>query len=150
MVSEQSSESPGDVARDTLSSDPADVAEQADRLAMIMEAEAVRNALAGSSGEGSLDGRGLPLEDDEYLVAAEEAVDASDDPLHAGGLTPRPVLDPEVSAMHVVDEVDPERDFYVDDETDSQRADADFDQFDELDRNLTAEDQTLLGIDPYD
>jgi len=117
---------------------------------MIMEAEAVRNALAGSSGEGTLDGRGLPLGDDEFLVAAEDAVDASDDPLHAGGLTPRPVLDPEVSAMHVDDEVDPERDFYVDDETDSQRADADFDQFDELDRDLTAEDQTLLGIDPYD
>lgn len=144
------SDSPSDVARATQDSDVADVADQADRLSMIMEAEALRNARAGSSGEGSLDGLDLPLEDDEFDLAEEGAVDASDDPIHAGGLTPRPILEPELSAMHVVDDVDPQRDFYLDDETDEERADTDFDQFDEPLANLTPEDETLMGIDPYE
>jgi hypothetical protein len=150
MADETPSDSPGDVARDTLSSDPGDVADQGDRLAMIMEAEAVRNGMAGGSGEGSLDGLELPLQDDEFVLASEGAEDASDDPMHAGGLTPRPIVEPEVSAMHVVDDVDPARDFYLDDESDAERADADFDQFDEPVENLTPEDQTLMGIDPYE
>lgn len=144
------SDSPSDIARATQDANVADVADQADRLSMIMEAEALRNARAGSSGEGSLDGLDLPLEDDEFVLAEEGAVDASDDPVHAGGLTPRPILEPELSAIHVVDDVDPQRDFYLDDETDEERADADFDQFDESLANLTPEDETLMGIDPYE
>lgn len=49
-----SSETPSDVADATRGAEPGDIADQADRLSMVMEAEAVRNALAGSSGEGSL------------------------------------------------------------------------------------------------
>lgn len=145
-----SSETPSDVADATRGAEQGDIADQADRLSMVMEAEAVRNALAGSSGEGSLEGYDLPLEDDETLVAEEGAVDASDDPMHAGGLTGAPVVEAEVAAMHVVDDVDPARDFYLDDEDDEQRADPDFDQFDEPITHLTPEDETLLGIDPYE
>lgn len=144
------SDSPSEVARATQDPGVADVADQADRLAMIMEAEAVRSALSGASGEGSLDGLDLPLEDEEYVLAEEGAPDASDDPVHAGGLTPRPILEPELAAIQVVDDVDPQRDYYLDDETDEERADADFDQFGEPIENLTPEDETLLGIDPYE
>ncbi|MFM8515089.1 MAG: hypothetical protein ACKOBJ_02370 [Actinomycetota bacterium] len=70
--------------------------------------------------------------------------------MHAGGLTGAPVVEAEVAAMHVVDDVDPARDFYLDDEDDEQRADPDFDQCDEPITHLTPEDETLLGIDPYE
>lgn len=102
-----SSETPSDVADATRGAEQGDIADQADRLSVVMEAEAVRNALAGASGEGSLEGYDLPLEDDETLVAEEGAVDASDDPMHAGGLTGALVVEAEVAAMHVVDDVDP-------------------------------------------
>jgi elongation factor G len=39
---------------------------------------------------------------------------------------------------------------YLDDESDVQRADPSRDQFDGAPRDLTPEDETLLGIDPYD
>jgi hypothetical protein len=150
MGVDRESSSPERVLHATRSQDPSDVADEADRLTMIMEAEAVHNARAGSSGEGSLDGYDLPLGDDESLLAEEGGEDASDDPMHAGGLTPRPLVEPELQAIHVIDDVDPTRDHYLDDETDEERADPDFDQFDEPITNLTPEDETLLGVDPYE
>jgi hypothetical protein len=150
MGVDRESSSPERVLHATRSQDPSDVADEADRLTMIMEAEAVHNARAGSSGEGSLDGYDLPLGDDESLLAEVGGEDASDDPMHAGGLTPRPLVEPELQAIHVIDDVDPTRDHYLDDETDEERADPDFDQFDEPITNLTPEDETLLGVDPYE
>lgn len=145
-------DSPEEVARATAyDGGPAgDAADQAEHLSMVMEAEAIRNALNGSEGEGSLDGLEYPLEDTESWLSLEEAEDASDDPVHAGGLTARPWLPAEEAAMHTVDDVDPDRDRYLDEETDDERSDPNFDQFDEPDENLTPEDETLLGIDPYE
>lgn len=103
---------PGKIARDTVNtSDPGgDMAEQAERLTMIMEAEAVRNAVRGEqgqyAGEGSLDGYLYPLEDTEELLAMEDADDSSDDPMHAGGLTPSPWISAENSAMHEIGDID--------------------------------------------
>lgn len=134
-----------------MSDNNADVADQADRLTMIMEAEAIRNGARGISGEyeyggeGSLDGYSYPLEDVEEVLAMEDAEDSSDDPLHAGGLSPAPWIPAENAAMHIVG-----TDEYATDETDTQRADPSFDQFDEPINSLTPEDETLLGIDPYE
>ena len=127
-----------------------DAADQAEHLSMVMEAEAIHNALNGGGGEGSLDGLDLPLEDTESWLAMEDAEDSSDDPMHAGGLTPRPWVPAEEAAMHTVDDFDPSADAYLGDETDAERADPNFDQFDEPIEHLTAEDETLLGIDPYE
>lgn len=127
-----------------------DAADQAEHLSMVMEAEAIHNALNGGGGEGSLDGLDLPLEDTESWLAMEDAEDSSDDPMHAGGLTPRPWVPAEEAAIHTVDDFDPSGDAYLDDETDSERADPNFDQFDEPIEHLTPEDETLLGVDPYE
>lgn len=146
------SASPSQVARATSSGAdvPGDAADQAERLTMIMEAEARHNALNGGGGEGSDDGLAYPLEDLEDVLAMEDADDGSDDPMHAGGLTPAPWVPAERAAMHVVDLEDPEDSGYVDDESDSERADPYRDQFDGPPRDLTPEDETLIGIDPYD
>lgn len=142
---------PENVARSTsdMSDNNADIADQADRLTMIMEAEAARNGARGVhgefAGEGSLDGFSYPLEDVEETLAEEDAEDSSDDPMHAGGLNPAPWIPAENAAMHVVG-----MDEYAGDETDAQRTDPNFDQFDEAEAGLTPEDETLLGIDPYD
>ena len=118
---------------------------------MIMAAEATREALrGGDGGEGSLEGYNYPLEDTEGLLAVEDADDASDDPMHAGGLRPAAWMPAEQAAMHVVDFDDPSMDRYASDETDTERADPDRDQFDGPSLHLTPEDETLLGIDPYD
>ncbi len=144
-------DTPDEIARTTVDmTDPAgDSADQADRLSMIMEAEATRNAARGITGEfggeGSLDGYSYPLEDTEEVLAVEDAEDSSDDPMHAGGLNPAPWVPAEQAAMHVEGS-----DTYYSDETDEQRADPQFDQFDEPDKHLTPEDETLMGIDPYD
>jgi len=141
---------PEQIAQSTVDmTDPSgDSADQADRLTMIMEAEAARNAIRGTSGEyggeGSLDGLSYPLEDTEETLAMEDAEDSSDDPMHAGGLNPSPYIPAESAAMHIV-----ESDEYLDDETNEQRADPNFDQFDEPVGPLTDEDKTALGIDPY-
>lgn len=127
-----------------------DAADQAEHLSMVMEAEAIHNALNGGGGEGSLDGLDLPLEDTESWLAEEDAEDSSDDPMHAGGLTPRPWVPAEEAAIHTVDDFDPSADAYLDDETDAERSDPNFDQFDEPEEHLTPEDETLLGIDPYE
>jgi hypothetical protein len=145
-------DSPDEVARATAyDGGPAgDAADQAEHLSMVMEAEAIHNALDGGAGEGSLDGLEYPLEDTESWLAMEDAEDASDDPMHAGGLKPRPWIPAEESAMHTVDDLDPSADAYLDDETDAERADPSFDQYDEPEQHLTPEDETLLGIDPYE
>lgn len=146
------SDSPEEVAKATAyDGGPAgDAADQAEHLSMVMEAEAIHNALNGGGGEGSLDGLDLPLEDTESWLAMEDAEDSSDDPMHAGGLTARPWVPAEEAAMHTVDDFDPSADAYLDDETNAERADPNFDQFDEPIEHLTAEDETLLGIDPYE
>lgn len=113
-----------------------DAADQAERLSMIMEAEAVQAALRGESGDGSVDDYSFPLEDVEDLVAAEDADDASNDPLHAGGLDTAPTLAAEQAAMHIVDADHP----YLDER----------DEDEDVNSGLTPEDETLLGIDPYD
>ena len=119
-----------------------DIADQADRLSAIMAAEAIANARSGGAGEGSLDGLDIPLEDTDALVAVEDAEDASDDPFHAGGFeTDRSSRDEwvpaELAAMHVVD---PERDLGDPDRTASG----------DEPTGPTPEDQTLLGVDPYE
>lgn len=111
-----------------------DIGDQATQLSSIMEGEAVYSGLHGEVGEGSDEGFAYPLEDVEELVAMEDADDASDDAFHAGGMDPKPWLPAEQAAMHIVDgdsieESDPE-------ESHSHA--------------LTPEDETLLGIDPYD
>ncbi|MHB1065877.1 MAG: hypothetical protein ACYC2Z_00395 [Candidatus Nanopelagicales bacterium] len=127
-----------------------DTADQADRLTMIMAAEATHNALNGGGGEGSLEDLPYPLEDIEDLLAMEDAEDGSDDPMHAGGLTPAPWLTAEQAAMHVIDPDHLDDSAYLDDETDAERADPQRDQFDGPPHDLTPEDETILGIDPYD
>jgi len=126
-----------------------DSADQAERLTMIMEAEATHNALNGGGGEGA-DDLPYPLEDIEDVLAMEDAEDASDDPMHAGGLTPAPWITAEQAAMHVVDPGDLDDNAYLDDEQNAERADPNRDQFDGAPRDLTPEDETILGIDPYD
>ncbi len=140
---------PGEVARADGFDTVGDTADQADRLQMIMEAEATHNALNGGGGTGELD-LPYPLEDLEDVLSMEDAEDASDDPMHAGGLTPRPWITAEQAAMHVVDLDDPDDVAYLDDETDEERADPFHDQYEGPATDLTPEDQTLIGIDPYD
>jgi hypothetical protein len=144
--------SPSEVARATVNGTdaPGDAADQAERLTMIMAAEATHNALNGGGGEGSDDDLPYPLEDIEDVLAMEDAEDGSDDPMHAGGLTPAPWVPAEQAAMHVVDLDDPEDNAYLDDESDVERADPNRDQFDGPPGDLTPEDETLMGIDPYD
>jgi hypothetical protein len=146
-----SSASPDEISKVSGFDNSGDAADQAERLTMIMEAEATREALRGGhGGEGSLDGFIYPLEDTEGLLAVEDADDASDDPMHAGGLRPATWMPAEQAAIHIVDLDDPSADIYADDETDSERADTDRDQFDGPALHLTPEDETLLGVDPYD
>lgn len=145
-------DSPEEVARATAyeGGPPGDGADQAEHLSMVMEAEAIHNALNGGGGEGSLDGLDYPLDDTESTLAMEDADDASDDPWHAGGLTPRPWVGAEQAAMHIEDGDGQSADTYADSETDSERADPSFDQYDEPIEDLTPEDETLLGVDPYE
>jgi hypothetical protein len=146
-----SSASPDDVSKVSGFDTSGDAADQAERLTMIMEAEATREALRGGhGGEGSLDGMIYPLEDIEEVLAVEDADDASDDPMHAGGLRPAAWMPAEQAAMHIVDIDNPNADVYASDETDAERANPDRDQFDGPSLHLTPEDETLLGVDPYD
>lgn len=145
--------SPQEVARATadFSDIAGDAADQAERLTMIMEAEATRNALDGTrGGEGSLDDLPYPLEDIEDVLAVEDAEDSSDDPMHAGGLTPARWVPAEEAAMYVVDPNEPGDAQWLDAEDDAERADPFRDQFDGTPHGLTPEDETLLGVDPYD
>lgn len=150
MCTKADESNPAEVLRATQSVDiePGDTADAADRLTMIMEAEAVRNGITGDNGEyggeGSLDGLLYPLEDTEHLLAGEDAEDASDDPMHAGESTPSNVVSEEVAAMHFID-----TDEYIDNESDSENAQPRFDQVNQPMTDLTPEDETLLGIDPH-
>ena len=112
-----------EVMRATLAEPGGDSADQADRLSMIMEAEAIQAALQGDSGEGSLDGYSYPLENTDEVLSMEEADDGSDDPRHSGETTRWQTA--EESALHVIGH-----------KTEQPV--------------LTPEDETLLGIDPYD
>lgn len=106
-----------------------DAAEQADRLTMIMEAEAATN---GGMGTPDL---AYPLEDLDELIANEDAdEDSSNDPLHHGGGDGHASQPAEEAAMHVIDDDGNERPMTGD--------------IDE-NRPLTDEDNTLIGIDPY-
>jgi hypothetical protein len=127
---EQSIARPNEVLLATAADAGGDSADQADRLAMIMEAEAIQAALNGESGEGSLEGYSYPLEDTAEVLTREEAEDGSDDPRHArdesqsnGSATRWQTA--EESAMHLIGAQDQEVE-------------------------LTPEDETLLGIDPYE
>lgn len=124
-----------------------DAADQAERLSMIMEAEAVHSARNGGGGEGRND-IPYPLEDIEDVLAMEDADDGSDDPMHAGGLTPARWVTAEEAAIHIIDGDDNES--WRDSETAEERADPFRDQFDDPVGELTPEDATLLGVDPYD
>ena len=119
----ENSARPSQVLRATFSDTSGDSADQADRLAMIMEAEAIEAALHGRTGEGELDGYNYPLENAEEILSMEDADDGSDDPRHAGD--PGVWKTAEELAMHVIGDQ-------------------------EVDETLTPEDETLLGIDPYD
>ncbi len=141
---------PAEVARADGFDTTGDAADQADRLSMVMAAEATHNALNGGGGEGSDDDLPYPLEDTEDVLAMEDAEDGSDDPQHAGGLTPSPWVTAEQAAIHVVDLENPDDAAYLDDETDEERADPFHDQYEGPAADLTPEDETLLGIDPYD
>ena len=113
-----------------------DISDQAEQLAEVMQGEAVLGY-----GEGDVEGLAYPLEDLDELITAEEADDSSDDPFHAGGDDPgsprEPLVPAEQAAMHVV-------------ETEAPEAGEDGDPEDEPHRMLTPEDETLLGIDPYE
>lgn len=141
--------SPSEVAQASGFDTSGDAADQAERLTMIMEAEAAHNGMNGGGGEGTAD-LPYPLEDIEDVLAMEDAEDASDDPLHAGGLTPAAWIPAEQAAMHVVNPADLDDTAYLDDEDNAERADPSRDQFDGPVRDLTPEDETILGIDPYD
>jgi len=91
-----------------------------------------------------------PLEDVEQILAEEDSADASDDPLHAGGLAPTRWISAEVAAMHVIDDAGEPMDSGPTDPTNAEQADPSHEQYDKSTRALTAEDQTLLGIDPYE
>lgn len=111
-----------------------DAADQAEYLREVIDLQAAAGA---GGGHESVDGRGYPLEDVEEVLSAEGADDASDDPMHAGGLNPRRWLTAEEAAMHVID-------------SNSQEDDDDDDDYDDGFIVLTPEDETLLGVDPYD
>ena len=123
MTAHENSARPSEVLRATFSDTSGDSADQADRLAMIMEAEAIEVALHGGSGEGDLDGYLYPLENAEEILTMEDANDGSDDPRHAG--EPGRWKSAEEAAMHVIGDQ-------------------------EVAEPLTPEDATLMGIDPYE
>lgn len=153
MTREIHGDVPAEVARATqdITDVAGDAADQAERLSMVMESEAIAAALRGESGEGSLDGYDYPLEDTESVLAMEGAEDASDDPMHAGGLDPAPWVPAEQAAMHVIDPGDPddpEAGRYADEILEDD--DPGIDPFDRPGASLTPEDETLLGIDPYE
>lgn len=148
----QSTPAPQEVASETIGDlgTPGDEADQAERLRLIMEAEAVHRGLTGDQGEDPFEGRPFPLEDVEEVLTIEDAGDSSDDPMHAGGLRAQPWVSAEESAMHVVDPQVPDEFSYLDEGTPQERADTDRDQFNGSPGDLTPEDETLLGVDPYE
>lgn len=145
-----SSTSPQDVATTTGRDARGDLADQADRLAMIMEAEAARVGLMGSGAIEASEDLHNPLADPEDLLAEEDAEDASDDPLHGGGLRPTHWTSAEEAAMHVIDPDRPDEISRLDDPTPAEQADPGHDPFQDAPEVLTPEDETILGIDPFE
>ena len=143
---------PQEVLRETAGDlgTPGDAADQAERLRFIMEAEAVGEGLAGRVSDPSVEGTPYPLEDVEDVLATEGADDASDDSMHAGGLTSNRWVPAEEAAMHVVDPQSPDELSYLDDATAQERANTGRDEFEGPADVLTPEDETLLGVDHYD
>ena len=130
-------ESPAEVLKQTANAaEPAgDDADQADRLTMVMEAEALRNALTGdSSGEGSFDGVVYPRHDAHEFVNIVDDEDSRDYLLTDDSIHKERSLSPEQAAMHII-EVE------TDDASIGSQASGDA---------LTAEDETLLGLDPHE
>lgn len=144
-----------------------DAADQAQRLTMLMESELIaalhKEAASAGAQAGNLTApvtdstrredyplEDYPLEDVEQILAEEDSADASDDPLHAGGLAPTRWISAEVAAMHVIDDTGEPMDSGPTDPTKAEQADPSHEQYDKSTRELTAEDQTLLGIDPYE
>lgn len=135
----------GDIVRESNSAGyTGDIADQADRLTMIMQAEATRNSLNGNTGydggEGSLEGFIYPLEDTEQVVSDEDASDSSDDSWHAGGVHGVAIKSPEVDAMHIIP-------LPGDANLDVGEQDPNVDPYSSVPRpeTLTSEDRTLLG-----
>jgi hypothetical protein len=130
-------ESPAEVLKQTANgTDPAgDDADQADRLTMVMEAEALHNALTGNpGGEGSFDGVVYPRHDAHEFANIIDDEDSRDFLLTDESIHKERGLSPEQAAMHIIEG---ERD---DASIGSQAAGDD----------LTAEDETLLGLDPHE
>ena len=130
--------------------EPGDAADQAVRLRLLMEAEAVDEGRAGRVWDPSIEGVPYPLEDVEDVLAMEDAQDSSNDSMHAGGLVPNRWVPAEEAAMHVVDPQRPDELSYLDDPTDAERSNSARDDFEGAIDVLTPEDETLLGVDPYD
>jgi hypothetical protein len=130
-------ESPDEVLKQTaIGTDPAgDDADQADRLTMVMEAEALRNALTGDpSGEGSFDGVVYPRHDAHEFVNIIDDEDSRDFLLSEDSIHKEGALSPEQAAMHII-------------ETDSDGSS--MSSPDAAD-SLTAEDETLLGLESHE
>ncbi len=139
-----------------------DAADQAQRLTMLMESELIAALRKEAASAGAQTGNPAaphsastrleryPLEDVEETLAEEDSADASDDPMHAGGLAPTRWISAEVAAMHVIDDAGEPVDTGPGDPTPSELADPSHEQYDEPTHPLTAEDRTLLGIDPYE
>jgi len=138
---------PDAIARATVNGNDShgDFAEQADRLTMIMEAEAARNGIRGLTGEfageGSLDGYSFPLEDIDDTLAMEDAQDSSDDPLHPGDDVPTPWMSAETAAVHVISDSDS-----LDPDFDQSASVSDAEHLSDQGFQLTPEDETLLGL----
>lgn len=130
--------------------EPGDAADQSARLRLLMDAEAVHEGREGRVWDPSIEGVPYPLEDVEDVLAMEGADDASNDSLHAGGFAPNRWVSAEEAAMHVVDPQRPDEVGYLDDRTDAERTKTERDDFEGAITVLTPEDETLLGVDPYD
>lgn len=143
---------PEEVLRQTAGElgEPGDAADQAERLRLLMEAEAVDAGRAGRVGDPSIESVPYPLEDVEDVLAMEGAQDSSNDSMHAGGIAPNRWVPAEEAAMHVVDPQRPDEFGYLDDPTDAERSNSARDDFQGVIDVLTPEDETLLGVDPYD
>ena len=128
--------------------EPGDAADQAVRLRLLMEAEAVDEGRAGRVGDPSIEGVPYPLEDVEDVLAMEGAQDSSNDSMHAGGIATNRWVPAEEAAMHVVDPQRPDECGYLDDPTDAERSNSARDEFEGAIDVLTPEDETLLGVDP--
>jgi hypothetical protein len=130
-------ESPAEVLKQTANgTDPAgDDADQADRLTMVMEAEALHNALTGNpGGEGSFDGVVYPRHDAHEFANIIDDEDSRDFLLTDESIHKQRRLSPEQAAMHIIK-------VEADESSVGSQAVGDA---------LTAEDETLLGLDPHE